>query len=336
MNLEKLTGHAAMFGANSMWGIMSPVSKMVMAGGAVTPMVMTDCRVLGAAVLFWTLSLFLKRDPVSWKDLLLLLLASQFAIVFNQGSFIFGVSLTSPIDASIITTSLPILTLILSAFFLKEPVTGRKITGIVFGATGAILLVFGGQQVSAGNGSNIWGDLLILTAQLSFSIYLVFFRGLIGRYSPITIMKWMFTYAFVCVLPFSFGGVAATDWPALGGGAIGAIAFIVAGGTFLSYMLVVVGQKRLRPTVAGMYNYIQPLVASIVAVCWGMDRFNVVKVLAVVLIFGGVYLVTVSPSRAGLEAAEHGHETGRNGGEGAGCRAEDDGIRLSDKYKRPR
>ena len=80
----------------------------------------------------------------------------------------------------------------------------------------------------------------------------------------------MFTYAFVCVLPFSFGGVAATDWPALGGGAIGAIAFIVAGGTFLSYMLVVVGQKRLRPTVAGMYNYIQPLVASIVAVCWGM------------------------------------------------------------------
>lgn len=149
-------------------------------------------------------------------------------------------------------------------------------------------------------------------------------------------MKWMFTYAFVCVLPFSFGGVAATDWPALGGGAIGAIAFIVAGGTFLSYMLVVVGQKRLRPTVAGMYNYIQPLVASIVAVCWGMDRFNVVKVLAVVLIFGGVYLVTVSPSRAGLEAAEHGHETGRNGGEGAGCRAEDDGIRLSDKYKRPR
>lgn len=91
----------------------------------------------------------------------MLLLASQFAIVFNQGSFIFGVSLTSPIDASIITTSLPILTLILSAFFLKEPVTGRKITGIVFGATGAILLVFGGQQVSAGNGSNIWGDLLI-------------------------------------------------------------------------------------------------------------------------------------------------------------------------------
>ncbi len=202
-----------------------------------------------------------------------------------------------------------------------------------------MLLILGGHAAEAGRGggnSYVWGDLLVLLAQCSYALYIVLFKNFVNRYSPVTIMKWMFTYAFVCVLPFSFGGVAATDWPALGGGAIGAIAFIVAGGTFLSYMLVVVGQKRLRPTVAGMYNYIQPLVASIVAVCWGMDRFNVVKVLAVVLIFGGVYLVTVSPSRAGLEAAEHGHETGRNGGEGAGCRAEDDGIRLSDKYKRPR
>ena len=108
MNLEKLAGHAAMFGANAMWGVMSPVSKMVMAGSIISPMVVTDCRVLGAAILFWVLSLFMKKDPVAPKDLLLLLLASQCAIVFNQGSFVFGVSLTSPIDASIITTSLPI------------------------------------------------------------------------------------------------------------------------------------------------------------------------------------------------------------------------------------
>ena len=131
MDIQKLTGHAAMFRANAMWGIMSPVSKMVMAGSVVTPTVMTDCRVLGAAILFWIASFFGKRDPVVWKDRLLLLLASQFAIVFNQGSFIFGISLTSPIDASIITTSLPILTLIIAAFYLKEPVTGKKITGIV-------------------------------------------------------------------------------------------------------------------------------------------------------------------------------------------------------------
>lgn len=311
MNLEKLTGHAAMFGANSMWGIMSPVSKMVMAGGAVTPMVMTDCRVLGAAVLFWTLSLFLKRDPVSWKDLLLLLLASQFAIVFNQGSFIFGVSLTSPIDASIITTSLPILTLILSAFFLKEPVTGRKITGIVFGATGAILLVFGGQQVSAGNGSNIWGDLLILTAQLSFSIYLIFFRGLIGRYSPITIMKWMFTGSSLSLLPFTWDKMLATDWAAQEWHFIAGIAFVVAGGTFISYLLMSVGQKRLRPTAVSIYNYVQPMAASVVAVMWGMDSFTLMKTVAVAFIFTGVFLVTQNRNRLQAEKAVEQHKKGK-------------------------
>ena len=305
-----------MLGANVMWGLMSPLAKFVMGTGGVTPMTITGLRVAGAMVLFWTASLFGQRERVASADMLKLFAASLLAIVFNQGCFIFGVGLSSPVDASVITTSMPLLAMVFAALYLKEPVSGKKVGGIAAGAAGALLLV--------------------LLAQCSYALYIVLFKNFVNRYSPVTIMKWMFTYAFVCVLPFSFGGVAATDWPALGGGAIGAIAFIVAGGTFLSYMLVVVGQKRLRPTVAGMYNYIQPLVASIVAVCWGMDRFNVVKVLAVVLIFGGVYLVTVSPSRAGLEAAEHGHETGRNGGEGAGCRAEDDGIRLSDKYKRPR
>ena len=342
--MEKICwkGHAAMFGANAMWGLMSPISKFIMLGGAVTPLVVTDLRIGGAMVLFWITSFFQKPEHVNHKDLASLFVASLLGIVFNQGCFIFGVSLSSPGDASIITTSMPLWAMVLAALILKEPITGKKVLGIAAGASGALLLILGngqnGQGTSAttAGGTMIWGDLLVLLAQFCYALYIVLYKDFVNKYSLVTIMKWMFTYAFVCVLPFSFGGVAATDWPALGGGAIGAIAFIVAGGTFLSYMLVVVGQKRLRPTVAGMYNYIQPLVASIVAVCWGMDRFNVVKVLAVVLIFSGVYLVTVSPSRAGLEAAEHGHETGRNGGEGAGCRAEDDGIRLSDKYKRPR
>ena len=302
-----------MLGANVMWGLMSPLAKFVMGTGGVTPMTITGLRVAGAMVLFWTASLFGQRERVASADMLKLFAASLLAIVFNQGCFIFGVGLSSPVDASVITTSMPLLAMVFAALYLKEPVSGKKVGGIAAGAAGALLLILGGHAAEAGRGggnSYVWGDLLVLLAQCSYALYIVLFKNFVNRYSPVTIMKWMFTYAFVCVLPFSFGGVAATDWPALGG--------------------------RLRPTVAGMYNYIQPLVASIVAVCWGMDRFNVVKVLAVVLIFGGVYLVTVSPSRAGLEAAEHGHETGRNGGEGAGCRAEDDGIRLSDKYKRPR
>ena len=305
MNLMKLKGHGSMLGANVMWGLMSPVAKFVMVGGAVTPLVVTDLRITGAMVLFWIASFFQKPERVAPKDLLKLLGASLLAIVFNQGCFIFGVGLTSPVDASIITTSMPLLAMVLAAIYLKEPITGKKVLGIAVGATGALLLILGSHQVSeakaAGN-HYIWGDLLVLLAQFSYALYFVLFKNFVNKYSLITIMKWMFTYAFICALPFSYHDLLHTEWKSLQNTEIGALVFIVVGSTFISYVLIVIGQKNLRPTVAGMYNYVQPLVASIVAVCWGMDTFNFVKIISVALIFGGVYLVTNSRSKAEMEA----------------------------------
>jgi drug/metabolite transporter (DMT)-like permease len=305
MNLMKLKGHSSMLGANVMWGLMSPMAKFVMVGGAVTPLVVTDLRITGAMVLFWIASFFQKPERVAPKDLLKLLGASLLAIVFNQGCFIFGVGLTSPVDASIITTSMPLLAMVLAAIYLKEPITGKKVLGIAVGATGALLLILGSHQVSeakaAGN-HYIWGDLLVLLAQFSYALYFVLFKNFVNKYSLITIMKWMFTYAFICALPFSYNDLLHTEWKSLQNTEIGALVFIVVGSTFVSYVLIVIGQKNLRPTVAGMYNYVQPLVASIVAVCWGMDTFNFVKIISVALIFGGVYLVTNSRSKAEMEA----------------------------------
>lgn len=305
MNLMKLKGHSSMLGANVMWGLMSPVAKFVMVGGAVTPLVVTDLRITGAMVLFWIASFFQKPERVAPKDLLKLLGASLLAIVFNQGCFIFGVGLTSPVDASIITTSMPLLAMVLAAIYLKEPITGKKVLGIAVGAIGALLLILGSHQVSeakaAGN-HYIWGDLLVLLAQFSYALYFVLFKNFVNKYSLITIMKWMFTYAFICALPFSYNDLLHTEWKSLQNTEIGALVFIVVGSTFISYVLIVIGQKNLRPTVAGMYNYVQPLVASIVAVCWGMDTFNFVKIISVALIFGGVYLVTNSRSKAEMEA----------------------------------
>ena len=305
MNLMKLKGHSSMLGANVMWGLMSHVAKFVMVGGAVTPLVVTDLRITGAMVLFWIASFFQKPERVAPKDLLKLLGASLLAIVFNQGCFIFGVGLTSPVDASIITTSMPLLAMVLAAIYLKEPITGKKVLGIAVGATGALLLILGSHQVSeakaAGN-HYIWGDLLVLLAQFSYALYFVLFKNFVNKYSLITIMKWMFTYAFICALPFSYNDLLHTEWKSLQNTEIGALVFIVVGSTFVSYVLIVIGQKNLRPTVAGMYNYVQPLVASIVAVCWGMDTFNFVKIISVALIFGGVYLVTNSRSKAEMEA----------------------------------
>lgn len=296
-----------MFGANVMWGLMSPVSKFIMLGGAVAPFVVTELRIGGAMLLFWITSFFQKPEHVNHKDMASLFLASLLAIVFNQGCFIFGVSMSSPGDASIITTSMPLWAMVLAALILKEPITGKKVLGIALGAGGALLLILGsGKQVQAtaadAGGLAIWGDLLVLLAQLSYAFYIVFYKDFVNKYSLVTIMKWMFTYAFICTIPFSADELWRTDWESFQLVELAGLCFIVVGATYVSYMLVVVGQKALRPTVAGMYNYIQPVVACIVAICWGIDSFNLTKVVAVVLIFGGVYLVTASRSRKEMEA----------------------------------
>ena len=264
-----------MFCANAVWGLMSPVAKMVIASGAATSLVVTDLRFFGAMILFWLASFFQKPEHVNHRDMAKIFLASL------------------------------LLAMDLSALYLKEPITGKKVLGIAVGATGALVLILGshpGGHTGAATGDSIWGDVLVVLAQLSYATYFVLFKRFVGRYSMVTLMKWMFTFAFIATLPLSYRSLLATQWAAFDARTWGAVAFIVVGGTFLSYSLIVIGQKNLRPTVGGMYNYVQPVVASIAAIYWGLDRFDASKAVAVALIAGGVYLVTISRSRAQLEA----------------------------------
>lgn len=297
MDTSRLKGHGAMIGAEFLWGISAPLGKVILAGG-MTPLLLTDCRMIGAAILFWIISLFTPNEKVSPGDLLNMFFASLFGIVVNQCCFIWGLSLTSPVNASIITTSLPILTMVLAAVVLHEPVTKLKVGGVFLGAIGALILIVGSSTGDAVGASG--GDLLVIGAQLSFACYLVFFKKLIGRYSPVTLMKWMFTYASICVIPFTYGEWIRMDWAGAAPVVVwGAVAFVV-GPTFLSYLLLPLGQKNLRPTVTAMYNYVQPIVASFVAVWAGVGRFTVANGVAIVLVFAGVFLVTRSKSRADM------------------------------------
>ncbi len=160
-----LKGHAAMLGANTMWGLMAPVAKMVMAAGIVSPLLMTNFRILGAALLFWTASLFVPNEKVPPRDLLLMAGAAMLGILFNQGCYVFGVGFTSPGEASIITTTMPLWVMVLAALILGEPITLKKIGGIVLGATGALILVLGAAKSGAKGDNPTLGDLLVLTAQ---------------------------------------------------------------------------------------------------------------------------------------------------------------------------
>ncbi len=302
MNPTQLKGHLSMLIANLLWGSMAPSSKLILNSEFITPISLTTFRMLGAAVVFWIASFFCKHEKVPSRDLIALFFAALFGIVINQGMYIFGVSLTSPIDATIVATSTPIITMIIAAFYLKEPVTGKKILGIFVGAVGALTLILGGHQAVSGGGSNIWGDLCCLTAQCSFSVYVVVYKGLISRYSPVTLMKWMFTYSAICVIPFSFSSISSIDYLHMPPTIYFNLGVVVLGGTFLAYLLVPIGQKILRPTVMVMYNYVQPIIASLITILIGLDTFGIFKCIAIVLVFTGVYIVTKSKSKADLEA----------------------------------
>lgn len=291
-----------MFAACAAWGLMSPIGKDAMAHG-ISGLAMVSFRVLGAALSFWLTSLFIrKKEEVPPRDLLLFFFAGMLAIVFNQCCFTIGLSLTSPVDASIVTTTMPIITMVLAALFLKEPVTHKKVTGIFFGAIGALLLVMGSGNGSRPGEGSLTGDLLCITAQCSFAIYLTVFKRLIQKYSVITCMKWMFTYASIVIIPFSYKELAALPWAETTARTWLETSFVVFAATYLAYILMMTGQKNLRPTIVSMYNYVQPVVACIVSVATGLGVFGWAQGVAILLVFSGVWLVTQSKSRADMKA----------------------------------
>jgi len=292
-------GHLFALTANVMWGLMSPIGKSALQ--EFSAISVTTFRMIGAAAAFWILSIFCKQEHVDHRDMLKIFFASLFALVFNQGVFIFGLSMTSPIDASIVTTTLPIVTMVVAAIYLKEPITNKKVLGIFVGAMGALILIISSQAASSGNGSLI-GDLLCLVAQISFSIYLTVFKGLSQRYSTVTINKWMFIYASICYIPFSYYDISTIQWAAIPTIAIVQVLYVVLGGSFLAYLCIMTAQ-RLPPTVVSMYNYMQPIVASIAAIIMGIGSFGWEKGIAITLVFLGVYIVTQSKSKADFEKA---------------------------------
>ena len=295
MTTNQLRAHLAMLGANVLWGGMAPMVKIVMASGLVTSLMLTNFRMAGAAVLFWCTSLFTPREHVPAADLLRLAGAAMLGIVFNQGCYVFGVGLTSPGEASVITTTMPMWVMLLAAVLLHEPITLKKAGGIVLGAAGALILVFSSASAVTSSASNpALGDVLVLTAQLSYALYLTFYRNFIRKYSVVTLMKWMFLLASLAVVPLSLPQWLATDWKSFTLAEAGGAAYIVVGATFLSYICVMIGQKNLRPTLVGMYNYVQPVVACAIGIMLGLDTFTAIKILAVALIFSGVYLVNIS------------------------------------------
>lgn len=301
-NRRPLVAHICLFASCVFWGLMSPIGKDAMTHG-LTGVDMVSFRMLGAAVLFWLTSLFMPRERVSRRDLLLFAGASLFGLVFNQCCFTIGLSMTSPINSSIVTTSMPIFAMILAALILHEPITGKKAVGVLLGCGGAVALILNSAHGGSDKVGDICGDLLCVFAQFSFALYLSLFSKLIRRYSFVTVNKWIFTYACLMILPFTTPRLLSIDYAALPTTTWWETAYVVGVGTYAAYLLSMIGQKTLRPTVVSVYNYVQPVAAVTVSVLTGMGVFNLIHLVASVFIFVGVGLVTKSKSRRDMEGA---------------------------------
>lgn len=282
--------------AGTCWGLMAPIGKDAMLNG-IDGIDLVSFRVLGGALLFWLTSLFTKKEHVPVKDILLLGCAGLFALVFNQCSYTIGLNLTSPSNSSIMTTSMPIFAMVLSFFILKEPITWQKAGGVLLGCAGAVIIIT--TSATAGNAKvgNIWGDLLCMSAQLSFALYLSLFKPLVQKYSLFTVNKWMFTWATLIIWPFTLGHVSSIDFASVPMSTWWETGFVVFFGTYISYICMMVGQQTLRPTVVSVYNYMQPLVSVSVSVAVGLAVFKTSQALAAILVFSGVWFVVKSKSK---------------------------------------
>lgn len=294
--------------ATVMWGAMSPIAKGVLEQGVLNGLSLSVIRIGGGTILFLLFSLLPKSITgdvkVKGKDYLTLLLASVIMISANQGLFIIGIEYTSPVDTSVMCTLTPVFTLILAALFIGQPLTPLKVTGVITGLIGALIMAFTNETSEIAT-NPLLGNTLCMLAQICAAIYYVFFLNIINRYPPFTIMKWMFLFSSLTYIPCMLPFIESFGWSDFNQSVILSLVYIIVFPTFLAYLIIPFSQKILKPTVISTYAYLQPVVAAILASIMGLALFGLTRISATLLIFIGVYLVSFSMSRKNQKSASN-------------------------------
>lgn len=292
---NSIFGHIACFTAYLIFGLNIVVCKDLTSSGAISPLALFTLRSLGAGVLFWLISLFLPKERVERRDLPKIFVASVLGFFLTQTSFLMAISRITPMDCSIVASLSPLYTMFIAAYALKEPLSAQKIGGVVLSLCGVLYLILNSvTSTSAVVQTTPIGVLLMIANSLCFSLYLGIFKPTIAKYSVVTFMKWIFLFSTLLSLPFSAKEIVHTDFAALPLSYMAELAFLIICATFVTYFLIPVGQKRLRPTLVSMYSYVQPIVAIVVSIYVGMDTLSWQKVLAAVTVFTGVIIVSRS------------------------------------------
>ena len=293
----RISGHIACLAAYAIFGFNIIVCKDLTGGHLISPLGIFTIRSIGAGLLFWALSLFLPKEKVDRKDYIKIFAASFLGFFMTQITFLVAIPEVTPMHCSILSAMSPIYTMFIAAIILKEPLTWKKGGGVLLSLCGIIFLILNNAGTGGVSESSLRGLLLMFLNSLSFSLYLGIFRPLIDKYSVVTFMKWIFLFSTLMSLPFTFREVLGFGWTRIPSAQLWELGYLVVFATFVSYFLIPFGQKRIRPTLVSMYSYVQPIIATIISICIGMDQLTWQKVLAAFMVFAGVFVVSRSKAK---------------------------------------
>ncbi len=294
MNNKRTFALLAATGAATIYGVNHTIAKDLMPQ-VIKPYGFILLRVSVAGILFWITSLFLPREKIETRDWGRILTCAFFGMVLNMLAFFKGLSLSTPINSSVVITLVPVLLLILSALFLKEKITLLKSVGIGLGLIGALVLIIFGIKTQP-NAPNIpLGNVFFIVNAVSYSVYLIVVKPLTSKYRSVTLMKWFFLFATLINLPVGISQFTQVAWQELPLNIVGQLAFVVIGTTYFTYLFNIFALKYLRPSTIGAFIYLQPVIATLFAVLVGADKLTTLRITAAILIFTGVYLSTRKP-----------------------------------------
>jgi drug/metabolite transporter (DMT)-like permease len=298
MTKNKVKGHTAVFISNIIFGLNIPIMKALLSDW-MTPLGLMASRALFALILFWIVSMFVPREHVAPKDLLIIALGGIMGFVVSQ--FLTAVSLqyTTPVYFSLILAMSPMVVMLLAALLLKEPITRQKVLGVCLGIAGAGLLVLKIDNASAAGRNNLWGIVLTIISITAYSIYLIIMRSVSLKYSAVTQMKWMFLVTSLILVPMGLNEVdqqriftSAITWQGLM-----ELGFVIVLATSVGYFLMPFGMRYLRATTVSVYMNLQPVVASVAAICVGQDTLTWEKPVAAILVIVGAFIVSNSRAK---------------------------------------
>lgn len=285
-----LKAHLSILSANILYGINYFAVKEVVPEH-LHPFGLALLRACGALILLWIVSLFVKVEKIERKIFWKVIIAGILGVTINQTLLVYGLSKTSSVNASIIMTLNPLLVMIIAAVMLKSVITKRKILGLAVGAAGFVTLKLSKGSVNF-NSETFVGDIIIFANAVMYALYLVWTKPLMKEYGTLSVMRWMFLFGAMPVLGIGLEHIDISHIKALPGIVHLSIAFVVVGATFITYMLNIIGLKYANPTTVSIYIYLQPIFAALLSFAFGMETFNGIKILAMLLVFTGVYLVS--------------------------------------------